>query len=119
MRCLHARINHHIRARGTPADKDDCYGRANKHLLLRAAVDGNPLVVTPSASKYAPCVHERPLIAVAPDTGLFLPRVTFFGHARVPHVVHTGENSQNTDKHTEHLRSKAAAKHNNISRYLT
>lgn len=34
---------------------------------------------------------------------LFFPLATFFGQERVPHVEHTGENSQNTDKHTEHL----------------
>lgn len=47
--------------------------------------------------------HYRPLGARPPAIGLFFPRATFFGQARVPHVVQTGENSQNTDKHTEHL----------------
>lgn len=50
--------------------------------------------------------HERPLGALTPAIGLFFPRATFFGQARVPHVVQTGENSQKTDKQTEHLQRK-------------
>lgn len=37
---------------------------------------------------------------------------TFFGQAFVPHVEQTGENSQNTDRHTEHLATRRNDKYN-------